>query len=174
LAKLEFEWYTSDDSHTAALYASRAVFPYLLSGNVRSANKALLIFISRLVTANPSLVSQEVSSSSSDVRVYPALPLLNFLSLLLLAIQRANPDLFRELTRHYAAHIKDIGIWDEPLARIGEMYFNIKIPRQTNPLMDMMGNMFFGGGAPGGGKSKGASSRPSTKKVEAPASAELD
>jgi len=175
LAKLEFEWYTHDDPHTAGLYASRAVFPYLLAGNLRSANKALFIFTSRLITANPSLISQEVSSSISDMRVYPSLPLLNFLSLLLLAVQRANADLFRDLTRHYEAHIKDVGIWDETLARIGEMYFNIKIPRQSNPLLDMMGNMFFGGGAPSGGNARlGGSSRPSTKKVEAPTSAELD
>jgi hypothetical protein len=175
LAKLEFEWYKSDDSHTAAIYASRAVFPFVLTGNLRSANKAFLIFTSRLATSNPSLVSQEVSSASTDVRVYPSLPLLNFIGLLLIAIQRGSPDLFRDLTRHYAPHIQEVGIWDDALARIGEMYFNIKIPRQGNPLLDMMGNMFFGGGQGGGNPRPGASSRASSKKVEAPPSnVELD
>jgi hypothetical protein len=172
---LEFEWYKNDDSHTAAIYASRVVFPFILVGNLRSANKAFLIFTSRLATANPSLVSQEVSSASTDIRVYPSLPLLNFISLLLVAIQRGTSDLFRDLTRHYASHIQEVGIWDDILARIGEMYFGIKIPRQGNPLLDMMGNMFFGGGQGGGNQRPGASSRGSSKKVEArPPNAELD
>ena len=165
LARVEYEWYTQDDSHTAALYAARAIFPYLLTGNVRSANKALLIFNSRLTSSNKSLGVQEVSGSSSDVRVYPSLPLLNFLSLLLLAIERGSADLYRQLAKHYAPHIKDVGMWDDALAQIGEMYFGIKIPRQGNPLFDMMGNMFFGGG---GGSPKPEAPKAKPKKVDAP------
>ncbi|KAJ5825482.1 hypothetical protein N7474_002620 [Penicillium riverlandense] len=175
LAKLEYEWYTSDDPHTAALYASRAVFPYLLTGNLRSANKALLIFTSRLSTSNPSLGVQEVSSASSDIRVYPALPLLNFISLLLLAVQRGSADLFRQLTAHYAAQIREVGIWDDALAQMGEQYFSIKIPRQGNPLLDMMGSMFFGGGQDNAGGRRAPQARSPAKKVEAPPSnMELD
>lgn len=174
LAKLEYEWYTSDDPHNAAIYASRAVFPYLLTGNLRSANKALLIFTSRLSTSNPSLGVQDVSSASSDVRLYPPLPLLNFISLLLLTIQRASADLFRQLTAHYATHIRELGIWDDALAQIGEMYFGIKIPRQGNPLLDMMGSMLFGGGQDNAGGRR-PQARGAAKKVEAPPSnMELD
>lgn len=161
LAKLEYEWYTQDDSHTAALYAARAVFPYLLTGNLRSANKAFLIFTSRLSTENKSLSVQEVSSTSSDMRVYPSLPLLNFLGLLLLAIPKGTSDLFKQLAKHYAPHIRDVGIWDDALAQIGEMYFGIRIPRQGNPLFDMMGSMMGFGASP-----KPASPRPSTPKVK--------
>ncbi|KAA8643199.1 hypothetical protein EYZ11_012542 [Aspergillus tanneri] len=145
LAKLEYEWYTSDDPHTAAIYASRAVFPYLLTGNLRGANKALLVFRSRL-SSNPTLGSQEVSSASSDVQVFPALPLVNFLSMLLLTIQRGSADVFKQLTSHYAAQIQEVGIWDDALTQIAEQYFAIKAPRQGNPLLDMMGSMLFGGG----------------------------
>ncbi|KAJ5701543.1 hypothetical protein N7488_009091 [Penicillium malachiteum] len=173
LAKLEYEWYTSDDPHTAALYASRAIFPYLTTGNIRSANKALLIFTSRLSTSNPSLAVQDVSSANSDMRVYPALPLLNFLGMLLLAIQRGSADLYRQLTAHYAAQIRDVGIWDDTLAQIGEQYFGIKIPRQGNPLLDMMGSMFFGGGQ-GQGNSGGRGQARPAKRVEAPSNMELD
>ena len=118
-----------------------------------------------------------MSSASSDIRIYPSLPLLNFLGLLLLAVQRGSADLFRDLTRHYAPHIQEVGIWNDSLAQIGEMYFNIKIPRQGNPLLDMMGSMFFGGnqGGSGGNQKPGASSRAASKRVEAaPSSAELD
>ncbi|KAJ5302073.1 hypothetical protein PENANT_c008G01033 [Penicillium antarcticum] len=171
LAKLEYEWYTNDEPHTAAIYASRAVFPYLLTGNIRSANKALLIFTSRLSTANPSLGVQDISSASSDARVYPALPLLNFISLLMLTIQRGSADLYKQLTAHYAAQIKEIGIWDDALTQIGEQYFAIKIPRQGNPLMDMMSGMLFGGGQGNAGRPQARAA----KKVEAPPSSmELD
>ncbi|KAI9826243.1 MAG: hypothetical protein M1819_007411 [Sarea resinae] len=171
LARLEYEWYTEDESHTAAIYAARAIFPYLLTGNLRAANKAHLIFTSRLSQTNPNLGVQEVSSSSSDLRVYPSLPLLNFLGLLLLAIQRGSADLFRQLKSHYAVYIKEVGTWDEPLEQIGEMYFGIRIPRQGNPLFDMMGSLFMGGG---GGSSSGSSAKPKAKKVEGPAPPAVD
>ena len=161
LAKLEYEWYKQDDSHTAALYAARAVFPYLLTGNLRSADKAFLIFTSRLSSENKSLSVQEVSSTSSDMRVYPSLPLLNFLGLLLLAIPRGTPDLMKLLAKHYAPYIKEVGIWDDALAQVGEMYFGIKIPRQGNPLFDMMGSLMGFGASP-----KPASPRPGTPKVK--------
>lgn len=82
------------------------------------------------------------------MRVYPVLPLLNFLGLLLLAIQRGSADLYKQLAKHYALQVKEVGVWDDALAQIGEMYFGIRIPRQGNPLFDMMGSMMgFGGGS---------------------------
>ncbi|KAL4899253.1 hypothetical protein BDW74DRAFT_117359 [Aspergillus multicolor] len=173
LAKLEYEWYTNDEPHTAGIYAARAVIPFLLIGNLRSANKAFLIFTSRLSSANPTLGVQEISSATSDVRVYPVLPLVNFLNLLLLAIQRGSADLFKQLTAHYATQIREAGILDDALPQIGEQYFAINIPRQGNPLLDMMGSMFFGGGQDGGRRP--APGRAPPRKVEAPPSnMELD
>ncbi|PSN71030.1 DUF410-domain-containing protein [Corynespora cassiicola Philippines] len=153
LAQLEYAWYEADDSHTAPLYAARGVLPYLLTGNLRAANKFFLIFTSKLGQKS-NLSVQEVSTSSSDLRVYPSLPLLNFLGLLLLAVERGEAALYRQLKSHYSSHLKDVN-WSEALDQIGEMYFNIKIPRQGNPMMDMLGNMFMGGGG-GGGKKKDA------------------
>ena len=149
------------------------MFPYLLIRNIRSANKAYIIFTSRLSTANKALGVQDVSSSRSDARIYPSLPLLNFLGLLLLAVQRGSADLFRSLEKHYAPHIKDVGSWNDALAQIGELYFGIKIPRQGNPLFDMMGSMLFGGG---GGSQKPATAKTKAKKVEAapPPAVDLD
>ncbi len=169
LAKVEYEWYTQDDSHTAALYAARAVFPYLLTGNLRAANQAYLIFISRLSSSNKSLGVQEVSSASSDLRIFPILPLLNFLGLLLLAVQRGGSDLYKQLAKQYAPHLKEASGWEDALAQIGELYFGIRIPRQGNPLFDMMGSMMGFGG----------SQRPSTPKIKkaeamAPPPADVD
>jgi hypothetical protein len=78
------------------------------------------------------------------------LPLLNFLSMLLLAVQKGDSALFKQLGKHYAVHLKETeDVWAEALANIGEIWFGIKIPRQGgNPLMDMMGSMLFGGQKP--------------------------
>jgi hypothetical protein len=107
------------------------------------------------------------------VRVFPALPLLNFLNLLLLATQRGSADLYKQLTAHYATQIREVGILDDALAQIGEQYFTIKIPRQGNPLLDMMGSMLFGGGGQDSGRRPQGRSQP--REVEAPPSTmELD
>ncbi|PGH14418.1 hypothetical protein AJ79_03061 [Helicocarpus griseus UAMH5409] len=170
LARLEYDWYTHDQPHTAGIYASRAVFPYLLTGNLRNANKAFLIFTSRLSSASSTALNdQQVSSKTADVRVYPSLPLLNFTSLLLLAIQHGTSDLFRQLTRQYATHIREVEGWERVLAHVGELYFGIKIPKQSNPLMDMMGMMFGGGGGAGGGSgAKPGRQQQSPGRVEGP------
>ncbi|CAO2649566.1 Nn.00g069510.m01.CDS01 [Neocucurbitaria sp. VM-36] len=165
LASLEYSWYEADDSHTAPLYCARGVLPYLLTGNLRAANKFFLLFTSQLAK-KPNLSTQSVSTKSSDVRVYPSLPLLNFLGLLLLSVERGDPSLYRQLKSHYATDLKDVN-WNEALDQIGEMYFGIKIPRQGNPMFDMLGSMF--GGGMGGGAKKPAPSRSS-----APAASRLD
>lgn len=147
LSNMEYEWYATDEPSTAPHYAARAVLPYLLIGNTRAANKALLLFTSKLSSSHPGLGVQSISSPSSDIRIYPSLPLLNFLGLLLLAIQRGGSDLFKQLKAHYATHLKEVS-WDEALQHIGEMYFGIKIPSQSNPMFDMMSSMLMGGNNP--------------------------
>lgn len=154
-SEMEYEWYATDEPSTAPQYAARAVIPYLLIGNTRAANKVLLLFTSKLSTSHPGLGVQSISSPSSDIRIYPSLPLLNFLGLLLLAVQRGSSDLFKQLKAHYATHLKEVG-WDEALAQLGEMYFGIKIPTQSNPMFDMMSSMLMGGNNPFSPKRKDA------------------
>ena len=159
---MEYEWFKEDESHTAAIYASRAVIPYLLIANLRSATTAYHAFTSALDQDKGSAMSaQEVSGSTAEIRVYPSLPLLNFLGLLILACQRASADLYRQLTTKYAAHLKDAEIWHESMELIAEMYFGIARPRQSNPLMDMMSGLFGGGaGGAGAGGARKAAVRP--------------
>lgn len=153
LANLEFVWYSQDDSHTAAIYAARAVFPYLLAGNLRDADRSLQVFREKLSTRNDKILVQHISSNTTDVPIYPSLPLLNFLGLLLIAIQKGVPDAYKQLSNRYSSHIKEVKIWDDALSSIGELYFGITIPRPSNPIFDMMGSM-FGGAAPTKQKSK--------------------
>ncbi|KAI6782997.1 Golgi to ER traffic protein 4 [Emericellopsis cladophorae] len=148
LAKMEYTWYKESDAHTAPHYAARGILPYLLVGNVRAANTTYRLFTSSLSSDNAGLNVQDVSTASSDIRIFPSLPLLNFLGLLLLAIQRGSPEVFRGLLSKYATQINEVDGWAEPLEMIGQMYFGIQKPRQSNPLMDMMSGL-FGGGAGG-------------------------
>lgn len=147
LATMHYAWYKSDSPHTAAIYASRSVLPYLVLGNLQSATIAFATFTSQLLSSSPP--TQTIESSKSSVRIFPSLPLLNFLSLLLLAVQKSDRALFQQLAKHYAAHLKDVDdLWSDALAQIGEIWFGIRVPRQSgsNPLFDMMGSMLFNNG----------------------------
>ncbi|KAI9149231.1 Golgi to ER traffic protein 4 [Paramyrothecium foliicola] len=147
LLKMEYAWYKEGEPHTAPYYAARAVLPYLLVGNVRAANTCYRLFTSALSSDNPGLGVQDVASAHSDIRIFPSLPLLNFLGLLLLAIQRGAPEVYKGLVSKYSGQLAEAEGWSEPLDMIAEMYFGITKPRQSNPLMDMMSGLFGGGGA---------------------------
>lgn len=149
---MEYAWYKETDAHLAPHFAARAIFPYLLVGNVYAANSCYRSFTSALTSDNTGLGVQDISSTGSDIRIFPSLPLLNFLGLLLLAVQRGTPDVYRGLVSKYAPQLNEADGWDEPLEMIGEMYFGVAKPRQSNPLMDMMSGLFGGGGAPSGQK----------------------
>ena len=116
-----------------------------------------------------------MSTKSSDLRVYTTLPLLNFLGLLLLSVERGDPSLYRQLKSHYAQELKDVS-WSEALEPIGEQYFGIKIPRQGNPMFDMLGSMFGGGmgGGGGGGGGGGAAKKSIGGRPSTPAASGLD
>lgn len=175
---MEYEWFKEDEAHTAALYAGRAILPYLLVANVRAANSAYRLFTSALNQDKGTAMGvQDVSSSTADIRIYPSIPLLNFLGLLLLAVQRGSPELYRQLSAKYGSHIKEVDAWHEPLEMIAEMYFGISRPRQSNPLMDMMSGLFggnAGGGAPGAGGAKRPSIMSPTPSANMPAAEGLD
>lgn len=113
LTHLLYAWYTEDEPHTAPFYAARAVFPYLLVGNIRDATRSLQLFTQELVKNNSSLVVQEVQSATTDFRVFPSLPLLNFLGLLVPAVQSGAVDLFKTLKSHYSGNLKEVPVWDE-------------------------------------------------------------
>ncbi|PHH86342.1 hypothetical protein CDD83_10379 [Cordyceps sp. RAO-2017] len=171
LARMEYAWYREGDAHLAPHFAARAVFGYLLVGNARAANACYRLFTSALADdpkAGPGV--QDVASAGCDIRVFPGLPLLNFLGLLLLAVQRGAPDAYKGLVAKYASHINEAETWAEPLETIAELYFGIARPRQSNPLMDMMSGLFGGGGG-------GAAQQPprrSLRSADAPAPAGLD
>lgn len=178
LAMMHYNWYKADSPHTAAIYASRSVLPYLVLGNLQSATIAFATFTSQLISSGPP--TQTIESSKSSVRIFPSLPLLNFLSLLLLAVQRSDRSQYQQLVKHYAAHLKDVDdLWSDALAQTGEIWFGIRLPRQSgsNPLFDMMGSMLFGGQKPAGNSAPGRSSTPKPQikdKEKPPVAMDLD
>ncbi|KAK6350711.1 hypothetical protein TWF718_003897 [Orbilia javanica] len=175
LTNLLYTWYLQDEPSTAPLYASRAVLCYLLIGNVRESVAALDLFTSRLLEDNKGgkLAVQSVETSALDARIFPALPLMNFLRLLVLTVTRGKggADVFRGLRQQYQSLLAEVGGWDEALEQIGEMYFGIQVPRQRNFMADMMSSLF--GGAPGA-SGGGASKRPQVGAPKAPPPIELD
>lgn len=165
---MHYNWYKEDSPHTAAIYASRSVLPYLILGNLQSATAALAVFTSQLLTSNTSIPTQHIESSKSSVRIFPSLPLLNFLSLLLIAVQKADRALYLQLAKHYAPHLKETEeLWNDALAQIGEVWFGIKLPRQGNPLMDMMGSMLFGGGQKAATPARSSTPKPAQGRIDA-------
>lgn len=148
LTTMEYTWYKEGEAHLAPQFAARAVLPYLLVGNVRAANTCYRLFTSALSNDKAELGVQEVSSAQAEVRIFPSLPLLNFLGLLLQAIARGSPELYKSLISKYATQLEEVDAWEEPLEMVAEMYFGITKPRQSNPLMDMMSGFFGGQPAP--------------------------
>ncbi|KAL5615618.1 hypothetical protein BROUX41_005657 [Berkeleyomyces rouxiae] len=177
--RLEYTWYKECGSpHDAAIYASRAVLPYLLVANIRGAHTALRVFTTALSADNPALAVEHAEAKGSSgeggfsVPIFPSLPLLNFLGLLLAVVQTGNGEMYKGLMANYESLIGDSAdIWEESLHGIAEMYFKIQKPRQNNPLMDMMGSL-FGGAPPAAAKKK--TGIPLSKRIEAPVPEGLD
>lgn len=148
LASILYRWYTSSRSPASspppsidpAIYLSRAILPYLLLHNFRDATRVHFLFTSSLALSGTH-PSHEIQASNCDAKVFPDLPLINFLGLLLLAVQRGAADSFRSLKTQYAQRLKEVPQWEEPLEQIAEMYFGIRVQRQAN-LFDMMGSLF--------------------------------
>ncbi|OAA72463.1 putative protein family UPF0363 [Cordyceps fumosorosea ARSEF 2679] len=160
LFRMEYAWYKESGKESverAAWYAARAVLPNLLVGNVRDANTCYRLFVDTLRADHPNLTVEDVpappGSGAEVLHVFSDLPLLNFLGLLLLTVQRGARKMFLKLKSNYTAQINEVegGDWDEALERIEEKYFSAPRPAQSDPLMDMMSRVFGGGGGGGAG-----------------------
>ncbi|KAJ2904286.1 hypothetical protein MKZ38_008345 [Zalerion maritima] len=159
LVRLQYAWYRKNDSHTAPFFCARSVLPYLLMRNLRSANAAYDRFVALLTTDNPNLGTQEVRGSvnACKLRVFPSLPLLNFLGFMLLAVQRGtlSPEetdqikrgderLWRELIMQYKQDLEGLG-WESTLETIARMYFQIEPPRKFDMMGTLLSQMMGGG-----------------------------
>jgi golgi to ER traffic protein 4 len=108
LAKLLYEYFLEDAPHTAPHYISRAVLPYLCLQNIRDAQLCLNTFIGLLISGE----TVPPHSQIEGVEIFPSLPLLNFLSLLIVACQRGASEFFNNLKRQYALSLHEVP-WDD-------------------------------------------------------------
>jgi Golgi to ER traffic protein 4 len=108
LATLLYDYFSEDLPHTAGLYLARAVLPYLCLGNLRDATVALNVFVGKLAAAE----TAPVRSTIEGVLIFPALPLVNFLSLLCVACQRGAAEFFYNLKKQYARSLEEVP-WDD-------------------------------------------------------------
>jgi hypothetical protein len=87
---------------------ARAVLPYLCLGNLRDATVALNAFVGKLAAAE----TAPARSTIEGVLIFPALPLVNFLSLLCVACQRGAAEFFYNLKKQYARSLEEVP-WDD-------------------------------------------------------------
>lgn len=104
LAKLLYDYFLEDSPHTAGMYISRAVLPYLCLQNLRDAQVSLKAFIELLLAGRKVPPHNMVEG----VEVFPSLPHINFLSLLLVACQRGAPEFFNGLKTQYAHALGEV------------------------------------------------------------------
>ncbi len=107
LAQFMFEWYKEDEIHKAPIYAARLVFGYLFYYRIRECKKALSTFMDLYTTRNSSVSHTTISESFPDTSIFPATPIFNYLSLLIIAAQKTSPELYNSLKKRYAIHLND-------------------------------------------------------------------
>ena len=110
LATLLYDYFSEDLPNTAGLYLARAVLPYLCLQNLRDASIALNVFLSKLVAAENAPARQTIEG----VLILPALPHVNFLSLLIVACQRGAAEFFHKLKKQYTMSLEEVP-WNDVL-----------------------------------------------------------
>jgi golgi to ER traffic protein 4 len=110
LAKLLYDYFLEDEPHKAGHYISRAVLPYLCLQNLRDAQVALNTFVTLLTNGH----YIPPHSKIEGVEIFPSLPHINFLSLLLVACQRGAPEFFNNLKRQYSQSLEEVPWNDVP------------------------------------------------------------
>ncbi|KAJ1993899.1 hypothetical protein H4R33_000468 [Dimargaris cristalligena] len=138
----------------SGLFAARAVLPYLALHKPNSAS----YFMETYLAENP---PHDASASNgggpggalandplAQYQTLASSPMAHFCQLLLLAVERQAKEVFLKLRREYPVQ------WgasseaaNQLLDIIGETYFNISIPKQSNPFQDIMQALFAPGGS---------------------------
>lgn len=83
---------------------ARAVLPYLCLANLRDATTSLNVFCEKLVAAE----NAPPRSTIEGVLIFPALPHVNFLALLIVACSRGAAEFFYQLKKQYATSLEEV------------------------------------------------------------------
>ncbi|OXB41014.1 hypothetical protein B1J92_L04444g [Nakaseomyces glabratus] len=138
---LLWSWFTqANDNNSVADYFSRLVMNYLFIQNIAYAYEAKELFLKKFIDhVSPKV--QTVDKNSFKLNYFNDYSDLNFLQLLLLTCQTGNKDLFQNLKEHYS---ESASKYKNELSYLGQEYFGITAPKQSNFLQDMMSG-FLGG-----------------------------
>lgn len=146
---LLWEWFTQsvedgegDASTMAADFLGRLILNYLFIVNIDFAVKSKDQFITKLMKEFPQLEAEILEKGDSfKMWYFPQIPELNFIQLLLLTCQTKDKTLFLKLKEQYASISTK---YQSQLEFLGQEYFGIVAPRQSNLLQDMMSGLLGG------------------------------
>lgn len=140
--QLMYEWFAqSEDVTRVADYFSRLLFNYLFIKNMSYAYIAKDMFLDKFIEKTKAKVDT-IDKNGFKMYYFEEYSDLNFLQLLLLTCQVNSKDLFLNLKEHYSDSAEK---YKNEMSFLGQEYFNIQAPKQSNFLQDMMSG-FLGGG----------------------------
>ncbi|CCE64883.1 hypothetical protein TPHA_0J00600 [Tetrapisispora phaffii CBS 4417] len=136
----EYESNGSTGNPNVSAYFSRLILNYLFISNISFAYEAKEKFLTFYINKfSPKY--EKVDKNGFIMYLFEDYKDLNFLQLLLLVCQTKNKELFLSLKRFYS---EESSKYASELAFLGQEYFNIVAPKQSNFLQDMMSG-FLGG-----------------------------
>ncbi len=134
--------------------AARIVFGYLFMQNVKEARHAISQF-SRLCQSRHE--HNALPYEEYAIQIFPTLPLLSFLTLLVLCCEKRSAQAFARLRNEYSSDIAKGGEpWRECVGRIGEIYFEQRPAKGNNIFADLVGSLFNPASSGGSRSSAGA------------------
>lgn len=142
---LLWDWFLDsvrDDNVSTVVgdFISRVIFNYLFIVNINFTIRARDLFISKFITKFPQFDFEVISKGDDIFKMWYLndLPELNFLQLLILVCQTKDTNLFLNLKEQYSNYANK---YQSQLDFLGQEYFGIIPPKQSNFLQDMMAGL---------------------------------
>ncbi|KAF9544606.1 hypothetical protein EC957_011821 [Mortierella hygrophila] len=136
-----FEWSELEPSHDKGAYLLRGVLQELAMRNLRDANTVFKTFVERLPAAY--LAAGQTSPNGKTIQTFKS-SLLNLTQMLLLACETGNASIFKQIAAKYKPVLAIDENFGDLMTTIGELFFNIRAPKQANMLADLMSSLFSG------------------------------
>lgn len=136
-----FEWSEQEPSHDKGAYLMRGVLQELAMRNLRDANTVFKTFVERLPAAY--LAADQKSPNGKTIQTFKS-SLLNLTQMLLLACETGNASIFKQIAAKYKPVLAIDENFGALMTTIGELFFNIRAPKQANMLADLMSSLFSG------------------------------
>ncbi|KAG9066698.1 hypothetical protein KI688_012607 [Linnemannia hyalina] len=136
-----FEWSELEPSHDKGAYLLRGVLQELAMRNLRDANTVFKTFVERLPAAY--LAADQTSPNGKTIQTFKS-SLLNLTQMLLLACETGNASIFKQIAAKYKPVLAIDENFGDLMTTIGELFFNIRAPKQANMLADLMSSLFSG------------------------------